>query len=153
MAITHIKDNLYLKGEYKLRDLEKTNWAAPVDCPTVFTTYGHDFTPVNWQSCTAINTPDSLNEFYRENVDETHNSGNYTIPYPNLTDSEMYEFGGLTYAIAHLNDAWSVVNGGNHGTSKGVDITNKETADAILKALETPINRANELLAKMRGDK
>lgn len=47
----------YLEGYFELRDLN-SNWASPVNFPTVFTAYGQAIKSGNWQSCTSINTPD-----------------------------------------------------------------------------------------------
>lgn len=149
MLTIHIKENLYLEGEYTFKDMS-TNWACIVDFPTVFTARGAKVKSGDWQSCTSINTPHSLGQFAKEEGIITIES-NYDIPYPNLTDTERYEFAGLTYAIASLAEAWSVTHGGNHGTSKGTDIKSPETAKAIETALKVPMDRANELLQKMRG--
>lgn len=53
----------YFEGTFYLRD-EKQNWAYPIDFPTVFTAYGSAIRSGNWQSCTAINTPDYVIEHY-----------------------------------------------------------------------------------------
>lgn len=151
MKITHIAKRLYLEGNYELRDNSTTNWASIVDFPTVFTAVGRGVQSGNWQSCTAINTPYSLGKFAKEEGIISTES-NYDIAYPNLTETERYEFAGLTYAIASLSEAWSVTHGGNHGTSKGVDIKSEATAEAIKSALKVPMDRANELLDKMRGN-
>lgn len=151
MKVTHIKKHLYLEGDYTYRDLNG-NWASIVDFPTVFTAAGRGVQSGNWQSCTANNTPRYLGKYAKEEgIIDTES--NYDIPYPNLTESERYEFAGLTFAIASLAEAWSVTNSGNHGTSKGVDIRNKTANEAIYEALKIPMDRANELLAKMRGEK
>lgn len=46
----------YFEGDFELRDLT-SNWAHPIDFPTVFTAYGAGIKSGNWQSCTSINTP------------------------------------------------------------------------------------------------
>lgn len=151
---TKLASRLFLEGEYTFRDLERTNWANPIDCPTVLTIREGASRPTerNWESCTAINTPESLTQFAREaEAIEPHASAYDLKPY-NLSDSEKYELIGLVFAIAHLNEAWAVVNGGNHGTSAGVNIRNQKAADAILEALKTPVDRANYLLAKIRKE-
>lgn len=57
------KKATYFEGNFYLRD-EKQNWANPIDFPTVFTAYGAAIRSGNWQSCTAINTPDYVIKHY-----------------------------------------------------------------------------------------
>lgn len=51
------KAHTYFKGNFYLRDNSTTNWAHPIDFPTVFVAYSQDIRSGNWQSCTSINTP------------------------------------------------------------------------------------------------
>lgn len=53
----------YFKGDFVLRDAGR-NWAHPIDFPTVFTAYGAAIKSGNWQSCTAINTPQYVIDNY-----------------------------------------------------------------------------------------
>lgn len=63
---TH-KTATYFKGTFKLRDNSKTNWAHPIDFPTVFIAYGKGIKSGNWQSLTEINTPKYVIEHYFDN--------------------------------------------------------------------------------------
>lgn len=54
----------YFEGTFCLRDNKTTNWATPIDFPTVFTAYGKGIKSGNWQSCTAINTPQYVIDNY-----------------------------------------------------------------------------------------
>ena len=61
------KKETYLEGNFSLRDKSK-NWASPIDFPTVFTAYGRAIRSGNWQSCTAINTPDYVIDRYFDTI-------------------------------------------------------------------------------------
>ena len=76
------KKATYLKGVFKLRDNSSTNWATPIGFPTVFTAYGKGITSGNWQSCTAINTPEYVIERYFDTVGQ----------YKNDTMFQMWEY-------------------------------------------------------------
>jgi hypothetical protein len=54
----------YFEGNFELRDNSNTNWASPIDFPTVFTAYGAGIKSGNWQSCTSINTPQYVIDNY-----------------------------------------------------------------------------------------
>lgn len=53
----------YFEGNFELRN-RLENWASPIDFPTVFTAYGAGIKSGNWQSCTAINTPQYVIDNY-----------------------------------------------------------------------------------------
>ena len=57
------KKATYLEGTFQLRD-ESKNRAHPIDSPTVFEAYGAAIKSGNWQSCTAINTPQYVIDNY-----------------------------------------------------------------------------------------
>jgi hypothetical protein len=57
----------YFEGTFKLRDNNTTNWATPIDFPTVFTAYGKGIKSGGWQSCTSINTPKYVIEHFFNN--------------------------------------------------------------------------------------
>lgn len=61
------KKATYFEGKFLLRDNSNTNWAHPIDFPTVFTAHGAAIRSRNWQSCTSINTPDYVIEHYFDN--------------------------------------------------------------------------------------
>lgn len=54
----------YFEGNFELRSRENTNWAHPINFPTVFTAHGAAIKSGNWQSCTAINTPQYVIDNY-----------------------------------------------------------------------------------------
>lgn len=54
----------YFKGMFQLRNNTVNNWATPIEFPTVFTAYGASIKSGNWQSCTAINTPQYVIDNY-----------------------------------------------------------------------------------------
>lgn len=149
MSNHKLAPRLFIEGEYKFRNLKETNWATPINCPSITTLQEGKtrLTERTWSSTTALNTPDSLHQYAKEVGFRTA----WDLKPVGLTESEKYELFGLVTSIAHLNDAWGVVNHGNHGTSKGIDITDKKAADAILLALQKPVIRANELLAKIKA--
>jgi hypothetical protein len=148
-TIHKIAKNLFIEGNYEIKDPE-SNYAYPVDHPTVFVAYGEAIRSGNWMACTAINTPRSIHEFYNEYCKpEKKAQSNYDMILPNLTESEKYEFFGLVDSIAKIAEAYSVFRFGNHGTSKGTDIKNIETAKTIFETMKPAVNRANELLNKI----
>lgn len=55
----------YFKGSFELR--ANRNMAHPIEFPTVFTAFGADIKSGNWQSCTAINTPEYVIKNYFQN--------------------------------------------------------------------------------------
>jgi len=57
----------YFEGGFELRDKNK-NWASPIEFPTVFTAYGAAIKSGNWQSCTAINTPNYVIDNYFDTI-------------------------------------------------------------------------------------
>jgi hypothetical protein len=57
----------YFKGNFYLRDSNK-NWACPIEFPTVFVAYGKGIKNGNWQSCTSINTPKFVIDYYFKGV-------------------------------------------------------------------------------------
>jgi len=57
----------YFKGKFALRN-ENINWATPIEFPTVFVAYGPAVKSGNWQSCTAINTPDYVIKNYFDTI-------------------------------------------------------------------------------------
>ena len=61
------KKATYLEGIFSLRNKNK-NWASPIDFPTVFTAYGQAIRSGNWQSCTAINTPNYVIDKYFDTI-------------------------------------------------------------------------------------
>lgn len=152
MKFLHIANDLYIEGDYTFRNLKETNWANPIDCPTVLTADKRSkLERGDWDSCTALNTAHSLKEFAQESGVIERHQGMYDVKIPRLTESEQYEIIGLIISIEHLNEAWNVTKHGNHGTSAGADIKNQTASDAILEALKTPVARANELLEKARA--
>ena len=60
---THQKAT-YFKGNFHLRDRTNTNWARPIEFPTVFCAYGQAIKSGNWQSCTSINMPQYVIDNY-----------------------------------------------------------------------------------------
>lgn len=54
----------YFEGHFSL--VANRNRATPIDFPTVFTAYGAAIRSGNWQSCTAINTPQYVIDHYFE---------------------------------------------------------------------------------------
>ena len=61
------KKATYFKGTFGLRD-KNTNWAAPIEFPIVFIAYGAAIKGGNWQSSTAMNTPDYVIEHYFDTI-------------------------------------------------------------------------------------
>lgn len=61
------KKNTYFKGSFFLRDNTNINWAHPINFPTVFIAYTRGIKSGNWESCTAINTPDFVIKNYFNN--------------------------------------------------------------------------------------
>ena len=55
------KKATYFKGFFFLRT---ENMGMPINFPTVFTAYGKAIKSGNWQSCTAINTPQYVIDNY-----------------------------------------------------------------------------------------
>lgn len=62
------KKSTYLKGDFQLRDNSITNWANPIEFPTVFVAYGSGITSGNWQRCTNINTPQYVIDNYFDTI-------------------------------------------------------------------------------------
>jgi hypothetical protein len=61
------KKATYFEGGFELRNKNK-NWASPIEFPTVFTAYGAGIKSGNWQSCTAINTPNYVIDNYFDTI-------------------------------------------------------------------------------------
>ena len=61
----------YFEGNFYLRD-ENKNWANPIKFPTVFIAYGKAIKSGNWQSCTAINTPQYVIDNYFSGKNNNH---------------------------------------------------------------------------------
>ena len=61
------KTNTYFEGKFYLRD-KKSNFSTPIDFPTVFTAYGRAIASGDWNSCTAINTPQYVIDNYFDGV-------------------------------------------------------------------------------------
>ena len=59
------KKATYFKGELELAD---TNCRSPIGFPTVFVAYGAAIRSGNWQSGTAINTPEYVIENYFDSI-------------------------------------------------------------------------------------
>lgn len=59
--------NTYFEGNFQLRDRSRTNWATPIEFPTVFVAFGQAIKSGNWQSCTSINTSKYVIEHYFDN--------------------------------------------------------------------------------------
>jgi hypothetical protein len=147
-TIRKIKGNLYLKGDYKLGGIE-SNHAHPCEFPTIFTAKGRAVKSGNWNSCTSINTPKSIVQFYNQEFGTKYDT-NYQINLEGLTETEKYEFFGLVIAISQMAEAYTIVRFGNHGTHEGADITNMDCAIAIFLAIKPMISRANTLLGKLQ---
>lgn len=145
-TITKLAGNIYFKGVFSMRDIE-SNYAYPVDFPTIFIAKGKGIKSGNWRSCTGTNTPDYISKYYSEEVSPVNS--NYDIKLLGLTDTEKYEIFGLWSSLAHMAEAYSVVRFGNHGTSEGTDIKNQKASKAIFEAVKVMVDRANELFNKM----
>ena len=70
------KKATYLKGNFSLRN---KNLASPINFPTVFTAYGQAIRSGNWQSCTAINTPQYVIENYFDNIGSKKNHSLFNL--------------------------------------------------------------------------
>jgi len=58
------KKATYFEGVFMLRDNSVNNWAHPIEFPCVFTAYGKAISSGNWNSCTGINTPQYVIDYY-----------------------------------------------------------------------------------------
>ena len=94
-TIFKLGNSLYLKGIFYIRDNKNTNWAIPVDCPTIFEAYGQGIKSGNWQSCTAINTAQYVIKHYLDN--------NILKYMPSLSKSDKIRFWELAKQIEVLN--------------------------------------------------
>jgi len=72
------KKATYFKGGFELRD-ENKNWNSPIEFPTVFTAYGAAIKSGNWQSCTAINTPDYVIDNYFDGIGHEKHDAMYLL--------------------------------------------------------------------------
>ena len=72
------KKATYFKGSFLLRD-ENKNWACPIDFPTVFEAYGAAIRSGNWQSCTAINTPEFVINNYFDTIGNSEHDSMYEM--------------------------------------------------------------------------
>lgn len=145
-TITKLAGCIYFKGSFMMRDFN-SNYAYPLDFPTIFTAKGAAIKSGNWQSCTGTNTPDYIAKYYSEYI--TPVNTNYDIKPTGLTETEKYELFGLWDAIAKVAEAYTILKFGNHGTSTGTDIKDSTAAKVIFEAVKTMADRANELLDKM----
>ena len=145
--IIKIGKHIYLSGLYQMRSVE-SNYANPCEFPTIFVAFWAGIKSGNWQSCTSINTPDQLVKYFNENG--YNYRSNYDIVFKGLSQSENYELHGLIFAIATLAEAYGVVRFGNHGTHEGKDIKNIEVARSVFNHIKPVIERANELLSKIK---
>ena len=145
-TVTKLKGNIYFQGAFIMRDFE-SNYAYPLDFPTIFTAKGAGIKSGNWQSCTGTNTPDYIAKYYSENIAPVKT--NYDIKPTGLTDTEKYELFGLWDSIAKVAEAYSILKFGNHGTSTGTDIKDNTAAKCLFTAIQPMAKRANELLGKM----
>lgn len=68
----------YFEGVFQLRD-RNANWASPIDFPTVLTAYGAAIKSGNWQSCTAINTPDYVINTFFDTIGHNKNDAMYQL--------------------------------------------------------------------------
>ena len=145
-TITKLKGNIYFQGAFIMRDFD-SNYAYPLDFPTIFTAKGAGIKSGNWQSCTGTNTPNYIAKYYSQEIAPVNTI--YDIKPTGLTESEKYELFGLWDSIAKVAEAYSVVKFGNHGTSAGTDIKDNTAALALFTAIKPMAQRANELLGKM----
>lgn len=66
------KKATYFEGCFELRDKSK-NWGSPIEFPTVFIAYGAAIKSGDWQSLTAINTPNCvIDNFFDAIGNEKH---------------------------------------------------------------------------------
>lgn len=147
--ITKLKWNIYFEGEWKMRDVD-SNYAYPFDFPIIFEAYWKAIYSGNWRSCTAINTPLSIIEMLNDAGKQNFQSC-YDIKLKGLTDSENFEFWGLVYSLVSVAECYEVFRFGNHGTHEGLKIENKKIAKRIFEGSVIMVNRANELLSKIKG--
>ena len=63
-TIFKLNNNLYFEGLFYLRSRVNTNWANPINSPTIFEAYGKGIQSGNWRSCTAINAVDYIIKNY-----------------------------------------------------------------------------------------
>ncbi len=82
------------------RSRNTTNWANPIDCPTIFEAKGAAIKSGNWQSCTAINTA--------EYVIKNYLGGKVTKYMDGLTNTEKFKFWQLVEQIEKYNN-WDSV--------------------------------------------
>jgi hypothetical protein len=73
------KKATYLEGTFYLRNNEKTNWATPIEYPTVFIAYGQGIRSGNWRSCTSINTPLYVIKNYFDTIGNSKNDTMYQL--------------------------------------------------------------------------
>src|SRR5690606_20567360 len=67
----------YLHGTFGLR--EDTNFAHPIEFPTVFEAYSKAIKSGNWMSCTSINTPNYVIKYYFDTIGDSENDAMYQL--------------------------------------------------------------------------
>lgn len=72
------KKATYFGGDFALRACE-TMMAHPIEFPCVFVAFGKGIKSGNWQSCTAINTPAYVIEYYFDNIGNNKHDAMYKM--------------------------------------------------------------------------
>ena len=72
------KKATYFEGKFQLRE-RTVNWANPIQFPIVFKAYGRSIKNGNWQTCTAINTPDYVIKKYFDNIGKEKSHSMYEL--------------------------------------------------------------------------
>jgi hypothetical protein len=99
-TIRKVKGNIYFEGDFELRDLTQ-NWASPIEFPTVLTAYGKGVKSGNWQSCTAINTP--------QYVIDNYFNGNKDV-FVKLSKEEADKFWDICFSLEKLDNKTALTN-------------------------------------------
>lgn len=110
------KKATYFKGLFELRN-HNENWAIPIQFPCVFNAYGPTIKSGNWQSTTAINTPNYVINNYFDTVGHSKNDAMFKLW------EYCKQLEGISWADVH-EDISNVIN--------LIELANKE-----LKKLDT----------------
>ena len=84
MKITKLKNNTYLEGKFKVYNKE-SNTAGIIDFPTVFRAFGKAIRSGNWQSCTAINTPEYIAKYIEDDYKTNKSLYDYKFKVSEMT--------------------------------------------------------------------
>ena len=141
--------NLYIVNLYKMRDIN-SNYHYPVDFPSIVKSLPNQLKRGNWRSTTAINTPDYILKYYNDTQEKKVDTI-WDIKPNGLNETETYELWGLILGIADVASSYEYFKFGNRGTSEGKNVKNSEVAKSIFDAIKISVERANELLLKIKG--